>query len=368
MLYLFGLSVALFLLVLILLKKNKSRADQVLLIWIVVIVIHILLFFVQYTGSINRYPHLLGISLPLPVLHGVLLYWYTLELVSNQRLRIVAALILLTPFLLLAILAIPFYRLTGNEKIEVFRNQGRGFEWYIAIHDFVLLASGLAFSLAAVLQIRRHRRQILDRLSNVDRKMLRWLEFLAAGLAIIWLLSAFFGDPVIFGAVSLFVLLMGFFGINQYPVFYSPSPNMDVPTAGIGTETRLGSEAKYMRSRLDEDVAAEVMARAESIMVTEKPFRNPDLTLADLAERVGVSANVLSQVINTVGGKPFYHYINTHRIEEFLRMAQRPENKKFTYLGLAHQCGFTSKTTFNKYFRLQTGKTPSAHLAGKEEL
>lgn len=363
MLYVFGLSVALFLLVLILLKKDKSRSDFILLAWIGVIVVHLILFFLHYRGTINRYPHLLGLSLPLPVLHGVLLYWYTIELINRRRLRIGTALMHLTPFLLLAILAIPFYRLSASEKIEVFRNQGMGFEWYIAIHNFVLLASGFGFSLAAILQIRRHRWRILDRLSNVDKKMLRWLEFLAAGLAVIWLLSAFFNDTVIFGAVSLFVLLMGFFGINQYPVFYSPSTHSEVPPAEGASENRQEKEAKYSRSRLEGDFAAGMMANLENVMNTQKPFMKPDLTLGDLAELIAVSPNDLSQVINTLGGKTFYHYINTYRIREFLRRAPLPENRKFTYLGLAYQCGFTSKTTFNKYFKLETGNTPSAHLA-----
>ena len=365
MLYLFGLSVALFLLVLILLKKNKSRPDYVLLVWIGVIVFHLVLFLMHHRGTIYAYPHLLGVGLPLPILHGVLLYWYTVALITGQRLRAEKILLHLAPFLLLAILAIPFYRLPGSEKIEVFRNEGRGFEWYIAVQHVVLLVSGFAYSIAAIIQIRRHRRLIVERLSNVDKKMLRWLESLAAGLAVIWLLSAFFNEPVIFGAVSLFVLLMGFFGINQYPVFYSTT-HTEVAPAQSASEDRQESEAKYSRSRMEEDVAAGVMARLEHVMGTQKPFRNPDLTLGDLAELVGVSPNDLSQVINTLGGKTFYHYINTHRIQEFLRLAQLPASRKFTYLGLAHQCGFTSKTTFNKYFKLETGKTPSAHLEEKQ--
>jgi AraC-like DNA-binding protein len=77
------------------------------------------------------------------------------------------------------------------------------------------------------------------------------------------------------------------------------------------------------------------MARLENVMVTQKPFTNPDLTLGELADLVGVSPNDLSQVVNTVGGKTFYHYVNTHRIREFLRLAALPESRKFSYSGLA---------------------------------
>lgn len=366
MLYLFGLSVAMFLLVLILLKKDKSRPDYVLMVWIGVIVFHLVLFLMHHYGTIYEYPHLLGVGLPLPILHGVLLYWYTVALVTGQRLRAGKMLLHLSPFLLLAVLALPFYLLSGSEKVEVFRNRGRGFEWYIIIQDVLIVVSGLTYSVAAIVQIRKHRQRILDRWSNVDKKMLRWLEFLAAGLAIIWMLSVFFADSVIFGAVSLFVLLMGFFGINQYPVFYSATIPAREPSAPSPVENPVEDQPKYSRSRLEDDEAGQVMARLENVMATKKPFTNPDLTLGDLAELVDVSPNDLSQVINTLGGKTFYHYINTHRIREFLRLASLPESRRFTYLGLAHQCGFTSKTTFNKYFKLETGKTPSAHFEEKQ--
>lgn len=138
MLYLFGLFVALFLLVLILLKKDKARADYVLLVWIAVIVFHLILFLMHYYGTIYEYLHLLDVGLPLPVLHGVLLYWYTVALIHGKHFRVDKILLQMAPFLLLAILAIPFYQLSGSEKIEVFRNEGRGFEWYITIQDVVL--------------------------------------------------------------------------------------------------------------------------------------------------------------------------------------------------------------------------------------
>ena len=97
-------------------------------------------------------------------------------------------------------------------------------------------------------------------------------------------------------------------------------------------------------------------------MANNKPYKNPDLTLDELATLMAVNPNQLSQVINSRTGKSFYHYINSYRIKEFLALASLPESNKFTYLGLASDCGFQSKTTFNKYFKLETGKTPSEYF------
>ncbi|HMG92300.1 MAG TPA: helix-turn-helix domain-containing protein [Chryseolinea sp.] len=371
MIYLFGLSVAFFLFALILIKKNKSRPDYILLVWIGVMVIHMLLFYLDYREVSYQYPHLLGVSLPIPVLHGVMLYFYTLELIRKEN-QITLKKILphLVPFFVLAILAIPFYQLTGEEKIEVYRQAGRGFEWYTTIQNFALMLFGFAYSIASIIEIRKCRRRLLDNFSNIDKKMLRWLEYLAIGLAIIWLVSAFFSDEIVFDAVVLFVLFIGFFGINQYPVFYSLM-EPEVSSANVKPETPLrdilSEEAdlnleKYTKSKLRDDEASAVMDRLEKIMSNQKPFTNADLTLNELANSIHVSPNHLSQVINTLSGKTFYHYINTYRIGEFLKLSSLPENRKFTYQGMAEQCGFSSKTTFNKYFKLQTGKTPSEYF------
>jgi AraC-like DNA-binding protein len=365
MIYLVGLSVAFFLFVLILFKRNKKQPDYILLTWIAVIALHISLFIIHYKGIVYRYPHLLGIGLALPVLHGMFLYLYTIALIRENHISHRSVLLHLVPFFILVLLAFPFYVLSAEEKIEVFENQGRGFEWYSQLQSIVFTVAGLSYSIASIWQIRRHRKLALNSFSNMDKKMLRWLEFLAVGLVIIWLISAFPGEEITFAAVVLFVLFMGFFGINQYPVFYSipgSSTKSEIPPSSEAPAQLPDDTGKYAKSRLNEDEAASVMTLLETVVNAQKPFKKPDLTLNELADYINVSPNHLSQVINTVAGKTFYHYINTYRIEEFLKLAALPESRRFTYLGLAFQCGFTSKTTFNKYFKLQTGKTPSEYF------
>lgn len=41
------------------------------------------------------------------------------------------------------------------------------------------------------------------------------------------------------------------------------------------------------------------------------------------------------------------------------------ESKKYTLLALAYECGFNSKSTFNKHFKENTGKTPTAYINTK---
>ena len=45
--------------------------------------------------------------------------------------------------------------------------------------------------------------------------------------------------------------------------------------------------------------------------------------------------------------------------KEFIKLASLPENKKYTMISLAYDCGFSTKSTFNKHFKVNTGKTPT---------
>gem|GEM_PF-6658863 len=93
--------------------------------WMAVIAIHQLLFYFTYSGLTDQYPHLLGLSRLWPVLHGPFLFLYVSAVTQEKPLRARQVLPHFIPFLILAVLAIPFYLLSGAEKIVVFAANGR---------------------------------------------------------------------------------------------------------------------------------------------------------------------------------------------------------------------------------------------------
>ncbi|MNU99111.1 DNA-binding transcriptional regulator MelR [compost metagenome] len=365
MFFIVGFSIACFLLLLFLFKKGKELHDYILASWLALIALHLSLHYFHYRGIDLEYPSLLGIILPLPILHVVFLYFYTIALTENRIPRLPVILLHFIPFLTLVALAIPFYRLSGAEKVAVFKNGGKGFEWYAVVQLSFILLTAAFYSVVTLLKIRKHRKSIQDYLSNTDKRMLRWLEYLTIGLGIIWLLVLFFEDNVIFGGVTVFVLFIGFFGINQVSIFIPTTPRNQSeqpnPIIVDPEEESPVKKEKYAKSGLEQNQVSIIMKQLEELMAHDKPFKESELTLNELAKRMNLNPNQLSQVINSETGKTFYHYINTYRINEFLYLLSLPENKKFTFLSLAYDCGFNSKTTFNKYFKLHTGKTPSEY-------
>jgi AraC-like DNA-binding protein len=94
----------------------------------------------------------------------------------------------------------------------------------------------------------------------------------------------------------------------------------------------------------------------------DKPFLNPELKLSDLASALSTNINILSAVINTAFAKNFNDFVNDYRIEEFKNQIQLADNQHLTMLAVAFDCGFNSKTTFNRAFKKTTGKSPKEWL------
>ena len=370
MFYLTGFAFSCFLALLLFFKKSRSQADRILLGWMLLIAVHILLSHGLFNGWALEHPHILGLTFPLPLLHGVLLYSYTRSLTGEGTVRPVIIGLQLLPVIVVVMLAAPFYLLPASEKAGVFRSGGKGFEWFGELLIVLIVASGLLYSVLSIRTIHKHRKRLVEQFSNNDRKLLRWLESLSLALGLIWLSVLFADDQVVFVGVSCFVMFIGFMGISQAPVFYSdlqtglsgkpeePGERTDLRAATAAPATVSGEVQTTPAEKLEA-----VMKRIAVLMEKEALYEAPELTLGELAAKAGVSANILSQAINTVAGKTFYQYVNDYRIEAFIQAASRPENRKYTLSSLAYTCGFQSKTTFHKYFKLKTGKTPTDYFS-----
>lgn len=144
------------------------------------------------------------------------------------------------------------------------------------------------------------------------------------------------------------------------------TPELEV--AGSGKGEADGSSAagepsatRYERSGLTERQAARLRDRLLEMMEKEHPYRNAELTLADLAERLGTSPHKLSEVLNSLVGQSFYDFVNGYRVREVERRLRTPDASRLTFLTLALDAGFASKSTFNAVFKKHTGRTPSVY-------
>ncbi len=98
--------------------------------------------------------------------------------------------------------------------------------------------------------------------------------------------------------------------------------------------------------------------KIEKLFEEEKIFLEPELSLTDLANKLKTNSSVLSAAINQNFGKNFNDFVNEYRVNEFKKQIKLPENKHITLLGVAFDCGFNSKPTFNRAVKKFTGLSP----------
>ena len=99
----------------------------------------------------------------------------------------------------------------------------------------------------------------------------------------------------------------------------------------------------------------------------EKIYRKQDLRISDIADRISLSPNYVSRIINENANTGFNNYVNKYRIEEVLMKLQNHEHQLKSILALAQEAGFKSKSTFQKVFKNMMGKTPSEWIKETEK-
>lgn len=90
-------------------------------------------------------------------------------------------------------------------------------------------------------------------------------------------------------------------------------------------------------------------------------YTDSTLNREKVAEKLGISAGYVSQIVNTITGDNFANYINQYRVEAVKEMISNSEYENYNLLAMGLESGFTSKTTFYKAFKKVTGQTPNEY-------
>lgn len=91
-------------------------------------------------------------------------------------------------------------------------------------------------------------------------------------------------------------------------------------------------------------------------------YQEPELTLFDVAQKLNTNISFLSKAINNAFQCNFNDLVNGYRIEAFVELIAKGENKKQTILSLAFECGFNSKATFNRAFKKIKAISPQEYI------
>lgn len=109
----------------------------------------------------------------------------------------------------------------------------------------------------------------------------------------------------------------------------------------------------------DSEKAKNLYEKLTRIMVSRRPFLNPDYSLQDLADTAYTNKTYISRTINTVSGKNFRQFVNGYRVQYAVELLE--DNPRLTVSELAEKSGFHSSVTFTMAFKLNMGATPGEY-------
>jgi len=102
--------------------------------------------------------------------------------------------------------------------------------------------------------------------------------------------------------------------------------------------------------------------RITNAIEKDKLYQNPSLTLLDIARQLNTNQTVISKMVNQGFKMNFNDFINDYRVKAVISLLEQGEYKTQTLLGISIDCGFNSKTSFNRCFKKHTGVSPKVFI------
>ncbi|MGC6432398.1 MAG: helix-turn-helix domain-containing protein [Jejuia sp.] len=117
------------------------------------------------------------------------------------------------------------------------------------------------------------------------------------------------------------------------------------------------------KPQLLESEILEWKTKLEVLISKEHIYKKSTLTLLDVAKKLNTTSKMISTVVNTGFNMNFNDFINHYRVEAVIDQLKRGEQNSKTLLGIAIDCGFNSKATFNRAFKKHTSLSPKDYLS-----
>ncbi len=365
-----GLAIGIFMFFLLLLKKEKQGGDYLFLAWILTMLGQITFYCITiYHFNIQGILAILSFAIPLLGAPILFLYigWLTRRNISWWRILLhLSSYPIYCGFLFLAQKSLSSSIMAENGHLK-FTDASLFWSKYYAVP---LAISGFVYCVWDLWLLKKHKVSIKSLFSFQEKINLKWVSYIVYSFLVLFIIASTW----VFGAtqfnflplhqafalvgisLSLMLMAFGIYGFKQTAIFYNPEiPNF----AFERLEKENQEKAAYSKSGLTQDKIISLAHQLEKVMLAEKPYLNENLNLNSLAEQLDSTPAHLSQVINQYFEESFYDYVNKYRIEKAKPMLRSERYEHLSIIGIAFECGFKSKSSFNRYFKKYTGKAPS---------
>lgn len=355
-----GIFESLVLALLLFLKKDRTISNKLLTIFFLIYGLNILFAYIEVINQKQGYPYPAFIMLT-PVfllLHGPILWLYIKTLHDSRNLKR-GDFVHFIPFVLFIInLAFRFWFIPDEEKIDLMTSESFQSRWTYFFFVFIIAISIPVYLFFGSVELMRYQKRVKDYYSTIDNNNLNWLKNLVfVGL----ILYSVFGllhmsklflpiisyksyQEVAFITASGYILILGFLGHQQTTLFQN------------------SYKIKSIASKQPEIKPDSFFNKLEALMKQSKPYLDPELTVADLANLIEIDNGTLSEYLNKTLKQNFHTYINLYRIQAFKNFVKSNKFPEYNIMGIANECGFNSKATFNRVFKYFENTTPNSFI------
>ncbi|OZV70128.1 helix-turn-helix domain-containing protein [Winogradskyella aurantia] len=258
--------------------------------------------------------------------------------------------------LVIPVIQVVIYFFIGFRSVE-FKSMlydENAFRIYLQIESFLFPTFLVGYTILALSYLKR--KDIKAYFWTADIK--RWLTNFSAGMLLIAVIEFCFSlieyntSPTFLSSFPFFIVHT--FTLSAFVFWISINGFKQYYPLQIFT-----SKPSQKDSVIDENELSELLKRLELLMTKDKVFLNPDLNLELLSKYLEIPEKHCSHILSKRVELNFNQYVNNFRIAAFKERIKEGQNKTFTLTSIAYDCGFNSKSTFNRVFKSTCGVTPS---------
>jgi len=338
-------------------KKYKSKSTVYLALLIILFSYNNLQFYLQDARILTGLSMYRTLYLPVGSLMPVCIYFYALESTIGLDKKYKKPWLFFIPFLVFLVYVIAFklYNLLTTMTRPVYIK-------FKAIQDFQSIFS-FVYTLVLIGLSYKH---IIRYQKTRNASEFRYFEqytWLKRTLAFLFFLSLFWGFTLfIYLTTDNYVIFFNLLWIGLSIAIYYIG-HLGIYKYGLAKERK---NIRRFSGSLQKSIALtnstkNSIVQLKQILVIEKQFLDPKLTLESLANDMKISKSHLSRIFNTELNSSFTHFVNQLRIDQAKLYLSDVKFSKYTLLAIGLEAGFNSKTTFNTTFKKITGMTPSQY-------
>lgn len=223
--------------------------------------------------------------------------------------------------------------------------------------EVIVLAQLTGYIAAILYRLRVYQKTLVQLFASTELIELRWVRALAISLIVyilISIVSALASNPFLYEPWESVIDLSLMWFIIVWGVRQKPGLTDEVAKT---REIEKSMAEQYEHSGLNRSMTQAIAKKILHCMQEDHLYRNADLSLGMLAERINTLPNYVSQALNQHIGKSFFDFVNEWRVEE-AKLDLVNSNK--TVLAISLDVGFNSRSSFYNAFKRVTGLTPSA--------